>query len=263
MIVLLSPAKLMNFEDAPSPAPTQPELLARAAILSKTTRNLTRAKIKQMMGLSDDLAQLNYERFRAFDPENTAGNPALLTFSGEVYRGLDARTLDPDSLTWTQDHLRILSGLYGLLRPLDRIQPYRLEMGTRIKTRRGETLYDYWGSDIANALNARLENSGSRTLINLASNEYFKAVDKKTLKADIVDVSFKEEKDGKSRPLFMFTKLARGLMARWIIENRVSDPGQLRDFNIDGYRFDATASSDDRLEFTRPQPAPKSVKKAA
>jgi uncharacterized protein len=263
MIILLSPAKLMNFEDVSSPAPTQPELLARAATLSKTTRNLTRAKIKQMMGLSDDLAQLNYERFRAFDPENTSGNPALLTFAGEVYRGLDSRSLDTDSLNWAQDHLRILSGLYGLLRPLDRIQPYRLEMGTRIKTRRGETLYDYWGSDIAKTLNAGLEQSGSRTLINLASNEYFKAVDKKVLQADIVDVSFKEEKDGKSRPLFMFTKLARGLMARWIIENRVTHPRQLREFNIDGYRFDAAASTGEKLEFTRPQPAPKSAKQAA
>jgi uncharacterized protein len=263
MLVLLSPAKLMNFDDVATPAPTQPELLDRAATLSKTTRNLTKTKIRQMMGLSDDLAQLNYERFRAFDPENTHGKPAALTFAGDVYRGLDANSLDADSLNWSQDHVRILSGLYGLLRPLDQIQPYRLEMGTKIKTRRGETLYDYWGSDIARALNAALETSPTRTIVNLASNEYFKAVDKKTLKADIIDVAFKEEKDGKSRPLFMFTKQARGKMARWIIENRIDDPAKLSEFNVDGYRFVKSASSETRLEFSRPQPAPKAAQKAA
>jgi len=263
MLVLLSPAKLMNFDDVATPTPTQPELLDRAATLSKTTRNLTKTKIQQMMHLSDDLAQLNYERFKAFDPENTHGKPAALTFAGDVYRGLDANSLDENSLNWSQDHLRILSGLYGILRPLDQIQPYRLEMGTKIKTRSGETLYDYWGSDIAKALNATLDASGTRTIINLASNEYFKAVDKKTLNANIIDVSFKEEKDGKSRPLFMFTKQARGKMARWIIENRIENPGRLNEFDIDGYRYDEAASNDLRLEFTRPQPAPKSAKKAA
>ncbi|WP_421792377.1 peroxide stress protein YaaA [Hyphobacterium sp.] len=263
MLVLLSPAKLMNFEDQPSPETTQPELLARAATLSKTTRNLTRSKIQQMMGLSDDLAQLNYERFRAFDPENKSGKAAVLTFNGEVYRGLGASDLDKDDLTWAQDRLRILSGLYGVLRPLDQIQPYRLEMGTKLHTRKGETLYDYWGSDIAKALNASLDAAGTDTILNLSSNEYFKVVDKKALKANVIDVSFKEEKDGKSRPLFMFTKVARGLMARWVIENRVTDPAQLSDFNIDGYRFDAEASTDNKLEFARPQPAPKNAKKAA
>lgn len=263
MLVLLSPAKLMNFDDVATPAPTQPELLDRAATLSKTTRNLTKAKIREMMHLSDDLAQLNYERFRAFDPENTNGKPAALTFAGDVYRGLDANSLDADSLNWSQDHVRILSGLYGILRPLDRIQPYRLEMGTRIKTRRGETLYDYWGNDIAKALNSALETSPTRTIVNLASNEYFKAVDKKTLDANIIDVAFKEEKDGKSRPLFMFTKQARGKMARWIIENRIDDPAQLNAFDVDGYRFDPAASNEGKLEFSRPQPAPKAAQKAA
>jgi len=263
MLVLLSPAKLMNFDDVASPNPTQPELMARAATLSKTTRNLTRTKIQQMMHLSDDLAHLNYERFKAFDPENTNGKSAILTFAGEVYRGLQANELSAADHQWAQDHIRILSGLYGILRPLDKIQPYRLEMGTKIKTRRGETLYDYWGSDIAKALNTTLDTAPTRTIINLASNEYFKAIDKKTLKADIIDVSFKEEKDGKSRPLFMFTKQARGKMARWIIDNRIDNPERLNQFDLDGYRFDKSASSDGRLEFSRPQPAPKSIKKAA
>ncbi|MEE2525239.1 peroxide stress protein YaaA [Hyphobacterium sp. HN65] len=263
MLVLLSPAKLMNFDDVASPMPTQPELLDRTATLSKTTRNLTKTKIQQMMGLSDDLAQLNYERFKAFDPENRHGKPAALTFAGDVYRGLKAEELEANDLEWAQDHLRILSGLYGVLRPLDQIQPYRLEMGTKIHTRKGETLYDFWGSDIAKALNASLEKTGSDTILNLASNEYFKAVDKKALKANIIDVAFKEEKDGKSRPLFMFTKLARGLMARWIIENRITDPARLREFDVEGYRFDPEASSGGKLEFRRPQPAPKSAKKAA
>ncbi len=263
MLVLLSPAKLMNFDEIPSPAPTQPELMDRAATLSKTTRNLTRAQIRQMMGLSDDLAQLNYERFKAFDPENRSGKPAILAFAGDVYRGLEAADLSHEELGWAQDHLRILSGLYGILRPLDRIQPYRLEMGTKLRTRRGGTLYDYWGSDIARALNTALDASPTRTIINLASNEYFRAVDKKALKADIIDVSFREEKDGKSRPLFMFTKQARGKMARWIINNRIEDPQRLSEFNIDGYRFDKVASGNGRLEFSRPQPAPKAAKKAA
>lgn len=263
MLVLLSPAKLMNFDDVPAPDATQPELMDRAATLSKTTRNLTRAQIQQMMGLSDDLAQLNYERFKAFDPENRSGKPAILTFAGDVYRGLEAPDLSQEDLVWAQDHVRILSGLYGILRPLDRIQPYRLEMGTKVHTRRGETLYDYWGSDIAGVLNAALDRMPTRTIINLASNEYFKAVDKKTLNADIIDVAFKEEKDGKSRPLFMFTKQARGKMARWIIDNRIDDPQRLSAFDIDGYRFDKAASTKGKVEFSRPQPAPKAARKAA
>lgn len=263
MIVLLSPAKLMNFDDQPAPDTTQPELMDRAAVLSKTTRNLTRSKIQQMMGLSDDLARLNYERFRVFDPDNRSGKAAILTFAGDVYRGLNASDLAAEDLDWAQNNLRILSGLYGILRPMDRIQPYRLEMGTKIHTRKGETLYDYWGPDIAKTLNASLEASGSDTVLNLASNEYFKAVDKKTLRAKVIDVSFKEEKGGKSRPLFMFTKVARGLMARWIIENRITDPEKIVNFDVDGYRFDADASSETRLEFSRPQPAPKNAKRAA
>lgn len=259
MLILLSPAKRLDFDPAPSAPPvTEPELMERAATLSKTTRNLTRAKIKDMMGLSDDLAQLNYERFRAFDPaRNTEGQPALLTFAGEVYRGLDARSLKPADLDWAQDRLRILSGLYGVLRPLDAIQPYRLEMGTRLKTRRGETLYDYWGSDIAKSLNHALDGHTSRTIVNLASNEYFRAVDRKALNADVVDVAFKEIKGGKARSLFMFVKVARGLMARWIIDNRIDDPARLKEFNLDGYRFDEAASTPGQLEFSRPQPAPK------
>jgi hypothetical protein len=216
-----------------------------------------------MMGLSDDLAQLNFERFKAFDPENRQGKAAVLTFAGDVYRGLQADRFDADDLEWAQDRLRILSGLYGVLRPLDRIQPYRLEMGTKLHTRKGETLYDYWGPDIAKTLNESLEKTGSSTVLNLASNEYFKAVDRKTLKADIIDVAFKEDKDGKSRSLFMFTKLARGLMARWIVENRITDRADLTKFDVEGYRLDEQASTQDRLEFRRPQPAPKSVRKAA
>ncbi|WP_421785907.1 peroxide stress protein YaaA [Hyphobacterium sp.] len=263
MLVLLSPAKLMNFDNPQSTATTQPELLDRTAVLSKTTRNLTRRKIQDMMGLSDDLAQLNFERFKAFDPENTEGKAAILTFAGDVYRGLQADRFDTSDLEWAQDCLRILSGLYGVLRPLDRIQPYRLEMGTKLHTRRGETLYDFWGADIARTLNDSLEKSGNDIVLNLASNEYFKAVDRKTLKGRVIDVAFKEDKDGKSRALFMFTKLARGLMARWIIENRITDPADLMRFNVEGYRLDAEASGEDRLEFRRPQPAPKSVRKAA
>lgn len=258
MLVLLSPAKRLDFEPSAHTLDlTRPALIDRTADLSKATAKLSKRKIKTMMELSDDLAELNYQRFQAFDPDATDGKAAALAFAGEVYRGLNAEGLSDTDLKWAQDHLRILSGLYGVLRPLDAIQPYRLEMGRKIKTKMGETLYDFWGSDIASQLNDALAGQKSRAIVNLASNEYFKAVDRKTLDAEIVDVDFKEEKDGKARILFMFAKVARGLMARWIIENRVTDPAKLKDFNVEGYSFDEAASANGRLTFVRPQPPKK------
>ncbi|MAL09735.1 MAG: hypothetical protein CMF74_08740 [Maricaulis sp.] len=258
MLVLLSPAKRLNFDpSAHTLGTTRPALIDRTADLSRATAKLSKRKIKTMMDLSDDLAELNWQRFQALDPDSTDGKPAALAFAGEVYRGLNAEGLTDADLTWAQDHLRILSGLYGVLRPLDVIQPYRLEMGRKIKTKKGESLYDFWGSDIAAELNEALNGQKSRAIVNLASNEYFRAVDRKTLDAEIVDVDFKEEKDGKARILFMFAKVARGLMARWIIENRVTDPGKLKDFDIEGYRFDEPASETGPLTFVRPQPPKK------
>lgn len=256
MLVLLSPAKNMNFDPVDRSLPaTTPALIDETRILSKTTRGLTVSKIKAMMGISDDLAQLNRERFQAFDAEQPGEKQAALAFSGEVYRGLDAASLSEDDLAWAQDHVRLLSGMYGTLRPLDAIHPYRLEMGRKLHTRRGESLYDFWGDRIARDLNAALEGEANPVVLNLASNEYFKSVDKKALKARVITATFKEEKDGQLRALMVYAKKARGMMARWVIENRITDPADLVKFDAGGYRFEPDGSKDTDLLFTRPQPA--------
>lgn len=257
MLILLSPAKALNFEPRGAEMETtRPALMHRTRILSKTTANLTAPKLKQLMGLSEDLAVLNRERFKAFDPESEAGRPAAMVFNGEVYRGLDAPSMSQADLTWSQDHLRILSGLYGVLRPLDRIQPYRLEMGTRLKTRKGSNLYDFWGEDIAKSLEADLAGQSSPAVVNLASNEYSKAAKLKTLGVPVITPDFKEEKDGKLRALMVYAKQARGSMARWIIDNRIEDPEALKDFTVGGYRFEPEGSTADKWLFARPQPTP-------
>ena len=243
MLILLSPAKQIDFEPArPELKTSRPALLARTAELSKTTSKLSRAKLRQLMDISDDLAALNVERFKAFDPESTQGKAAALAFAGEVYRGLDAPNLSKDDLEWAQDHVRILSGLYGALRPLDAIQPYRLEMGTRLKTRKGANLYDFWGDDIAAELTRTLDGHTHPVVVNLASNEYAKAARLASLKTRVITVDFKEEKSGQLRALMVYAKKARGMMARWIIENRIEDPEQLGRFNVDGYKLDKAGS---------------------
>lgn len=258
MLILLSPAKQLDFsERGQAPTMTKPALIERTRELSKTTATLTGPQLADLMGLSDDLANLNRERFKAFDPDSMEGRPAALAFNGEVYRGLDAPSIDAEDLQYAQQHLRILSGLYGVLRPLDAIQPYRLEMGTRLKTKKGSNLYQFWGEDIAEQLKSDLSGHASQTIVNLASNEYAKAAKLKSLGVPVVSADFKEEKDGKLRALMVYAKKARGMMARWIIENRIEDPARLREFDLDGYRFDAEGSSEDSLLFTRPQPAPK------
>ena len=258
MLILLSPAKALDFEPrGVEVETTTPVLKERTRVLSKTTAGLTAPKLKSLMGLSDDLAQLNRERFRAFDPESSDGRPAAMVFNGEVYRGLDAPSMSETDLEWAQERLRILSGLYGVLRPKDAIQPYRLEMGTRLKTRKGSNLYDFWGDDIAKTLKSDLENQKTPAVVNLASNEYSKAAKLKTLGVPVITPDFKEEKDGKLRALMVYAKQARGSMARWIIDNRIEEPEALKDFNVGGYRFDAEGSTTDKWLFTRPQPAPK------
>jgi len=257
MLILLSPAKQLDFTPAPAPRVTQPELMDRTRILSRTTRQLSAGKLKELMHLSDDLAQLNRERFQAFDPEAPGGQPAAFAFAGEVYRGLDARSMKPADLEWAQDHLRILSGLYGVLRPLDAIHPYRLEMGTRLKTRSGATLYDFWGDDIAKSLKRDLKAAPAPVVVNLASQEYAKAARLKGLGTRVISVDFKEEQDGQLRALMVFAKKARGMMARWIIENRIEDHEALTRFNVDGYRFADRNDKTDTLLFTRPQPPKK------
>jgi len=258
MLILLSPAKKLDFSQrGHAPETTRPALMARTAELSQTTARLSASEIKSLMKLSDELADLNRERFKAFDPEATEGRPAAMAFNGEVYSGLDAPSMTPDDLNWAQDHLRILSGLYGALRPLDAIQPYRLEMGTRLKTPKGANLYEFWGEDIADLLKGELAGHASPTIVNLASNEYSKAAQLKSIGASVITVDFKEEKDGQLRALMVYAKKARGLMARWIIENRLEDPAELIKFDVDGYRYAPEGSTPDKLLFTRPQPEKK------
>lgn len=257
MLIVLSPAKALNFAAPPLAAPlTAPQLSDQTAELSKATKKLRVVDLKRMMDLSDSLAKLNRERFQAFDPESEDGLQAAFAFNGDVYLGLKARELDKKALSWAQDRVRILSGLYGVLRPMDAIQPYRLEMGVRIKTKRGGSLYDFWGPRISEQLNAAAESHKDKTLVNCASTEYFGAVDRKALKLPVVSCRFVEEKDGEGKVISFFAKRARGAMARFAIDNRIDRAADLRAFDRDGYAFQAHLSSDEEYVFTRPQPPP-------
>lgn len=257
MLILLSPAKNMNFDPAPdAPAGTRPVFLKEARELAAVARELSPAKLKKMMSISDKLAELNHERFQAFrgDGKSNAQKQAALAFNGEVYLGLNARTMSVEDFAFAQEHVRILSGLYGLLRPLDLIEPYRLEMGSSLKNPRGKNLYDFWGDRIAGEINKTLKGRKNPVVVNLASNEYFAAVDTKALDAEVITPSFKDEKDGKLRALQFFAKRARGSMARWAIDNRVDDPQALKKSNADRYKFTAKSSTAKDWLFTRPQP---------
>lgn len=253
MLIVLSPAKRLDFSPAETAVQaTAPRFATETAELSKVTRKLSRADLRRLMSISDKLAELNHARFQSFDPASAEGTaPAVFAFAGDVYEGLSARTLTAADLDWAQDRLRILSGLYGLLRPLDAIQPYRLEMGTRLKTKRGASLYDFWGDRISKQLNADAEGQVEPVLVNLASQEYFGAVDAKALKIPVVTPHFKESKDGEARIISFFAKKARGAMARWAIENRIEKAEALKAFDRDGYRFDKASSTDVDWIFTR------------
>ena len=258
MLMVISPAKSLDFTPPAANTPaTAPDMAAEIAELAKVTRKLRKADLKRLMSISDNLATLNYERFQAFDPQSEDGVQAAMAFNGDVYDGLQARTLDKQGLAFAQRHLRILSGLYGLLRPLDVIQPYRLEMGTRLKTKRGASLYDFWGPRIATALDEAHESldsktGGERVLVNLASQEYFGAVDRKALALPVVTCTFKEIKGGEPAKIISFyAKKARGLMARYVIDNRIDRAEGLKDFTIGGYRFDPEASTGEEWVFTR------------
>lgn len=265
MLLLLSPAKNLNFDDAPdAPAATKPVLSSHTTELAQTTQGLSAAKLKSLMKISDDLAKLNYERFQAFKTKGrlTGAKQAALAFNGDVYQGLDAASLSKDDFTFAQNHLRILSGLYGILRPLDAIQPYRLEMGSRLQNTRGKNLYEFWGDTIAKDINKTLRAQNSEFLINLASKEYYSAVDKSALDATVITPNFKDEKDGKLRSLQFYAKRARGSMARLVIQNKITDPAALKKLNVDGYRFQKSLSSETEWLFTRKQPPPKTAQKA-
>lgn len=251
MLMVLSPAKSLNFEDAP-PAPlTTPQLLGDIAELAKTTLRLSGPDLRRLMGISDKLAQLNRARFQAFDPACEDGVQAAFAFAGDVYQGLQARTLDKKGLAYAQSHVRILSGLYGVLRPLDAIQPYRLEMGVKLKTRRGPDLYRFWRARVTETIRAELEGHKNPTLVNLASQEYFGAIDADTLGHRIVTCHFREVKDGEARIVSFYAKKARGLMARFAADKRLERADDLKAFNGAGYAFDKARSTEVEWTFVR------------
>ena len=254
MLFLLSPAKTLDYQTpAHVAAYTKPLFAKQAAELIGVLRGQSPAEIARLMNLSDTLAQLNAARYAAWSPRFTAANSkqAALAFDGDVYDGLDAGTLSAEQLDWAQQHVAILSGLYGVLRPLDRMQPYRLEMGTRLANPKGKDLYAYWRSAIAPYLNQRLAEDPAPVVVNLASEEYFKAVDRQALKARVIHCVFEDWKGGLYKIISFHAKRARGLMARYAIEKRLSKPALLQRFAADGYAYDAAASEPDRMVFRR------------
>jgi len=254
MIFLLSPAKSLDFETpAGVVAHTQPLFVKQAAELIAILKEKSPQEVASLMHLSDALAGLNVARYAAWSPRFTAKNAkqAVLAFNGDVYDGLDAKTLSADQLDWAQDHVCILSGLYGVLRPLDWMQPYRLEMGTKLANALGKDLYQFWGSQIADYLHTRLQRDKTPVLINLASQEYFKAVDKKALRARVVECVFEDFKGGQYKIISFYAKRARGLMARFAATHGLNLPEQLKGFDLDGYAFAPAQSSADRLVFRR------------
>lgn len=254
MLITLSPAKTLDYE---SPLAThkftQPELLTESEQLIKVCRKLAPADIASLMKISDKLAGLNAARFGEwqtnFTPENA--RQAILAFKGDVYTGMQAETFSVADFDFAQKHLRILSGLYGLLRPLDLMQPYRLEMGIRLKNTRGKDLYEFWGDIITNQLNQSLADQGDQILVNLASDEYFKSINSKKLDGTIIKPVFLDEKNGKYKVISFYAKKARGLMSRFIIQNKLTKTEQLSDFNLEGYQFDESQSKGNELVFTR------------
>ncbi|WXL24870.1 peroxide stress protein YaaA [Ectopseudomonas mendocina] len=257
MLMVISPAKTLDYETAPvTQRFTQPEHLDHSQELIEQLRELTPAQIAELMHLSDKLAGLNAARFgswqRPFTPDNA--KQALLAFKGDVYTGLNAEDFSEDDFDFAQTHLRMLSGLYGLLRPLDLMQPYRLEMGTKFANHKGKNLYEFWGEQISSWLNEALAAQGDDVLLNLASNEYFSAVKRKALNARIIDTEFKDLKNGQYKIISFYAKKARGLMARYVIKERLTNPEKLKDFNLDGYYYSPEQSKPDSLVFLRDHP---------
>ena len=256
MLILLSPAKTLDFETPPiTDQATDPDFIADAKVLVAELKKRTPQDIAALMDLSDALAQLNVERYAAWKSKHNASNAkqAVLAFNGDVYEGLQASSLSIRQLEWAQNHLRILNGLYGVLRPLDRIQAYRLEMGTRLPTARGKDLYAFWRETVTQTLNTALEShkGKGRVSVNCASDEYFKAVDVKNLEAPVIQPVFEERKGATWKIVSFYAKRARGLMARYAIEHRVSDPERLKEFDVEGYQFDESASSEQVWRFRR------------
>lgn len=254
MLALISPAKTLDYETAlPTDTYTQPRLLEQSQQLIDVCRKLSATEIASLMTVSEKIANLNVERFRDWNAEFDFSNArqALFAFKGDVYTGLDAYHLKDHDIDFAQQHLRMLSGLYGLLRPLDLMMPYRLEMGTKLKNTRGNNLYEFWGSIITDQINQDLAEIDAKVLVNLASDEYYKSVNEKKIQAEIIKPVFLDQKNGKYKVISFYAKKARGLMARYLIENKLSQVEQLKAFDSEGYYFDAESSSDKELVFKR------------
>ncbi|MBS0055121.1 peroxide stress protein YaaA [Yersinia sp. Marseille-Q3913] len=254
MLIIISPAKTLDYQ---SPLATnkftRPEMLDKSQALIEICRELTPAKISSLMGISDKLAGLNAARFSEWQPDFTPENArqAILAFKGDVYTGMQAQTFSDADFDFAQQHLRMLSGLYGVLRPLDLMQPYRLEMGIKLANPQGKDLYTFWGDQITEKLNQALAQQGDNVLINLASDEYFKAVKTAKIAGSLIKPVFLDEKNGKYKIISFYAKKARGLMSRFIIQNKLTKPEQLVDFNLEGYEFDAGLSAKNELVFKR------------
>lgn len=250
MLIVISPAKTLDYSTPQFTEYTKPDFTTDIKALVSVMKKKSAPELSQLMHISENLALLNEERFKTFQPEFTPENSkqALLAFKGDVYTKIDVDNYSEEDFEFAQKHLRILSGLYGLLKPLDLIQPYRLEMGTRLQTKKGENLYEYWGSKIAKAIN---EAAKGQTLVNLASQEYFKSVDLKSLKTPIVNIHFKEFKNGKYQIIGLFAKQARGMMTNFAIKNRLTDPVSLKTFAEEGYEFSELLSDATDWVFVR------------
>lgn len=254
MLTIISPAKTLDYEsELATRRYTQPELLDKSSQLISIAKKLSPAEIASLMGISDKLAHLNAERFNSWQPDFTPENArqAILAFKGDVYTGLQAENFSEHDFDFAQQHLRMLSGLYGLLRPLDLMQPYRLEMGIRLKNTEGSNLYHFWGDLLTEKLNAILKQQGDNLLVNLASDEYFKAVKPSKLEGEIIKPVFLDEKNGQFKVISFYAKKARGLMSRFIIQERLTQRKQLQDFDLEGYQFDSARSQGNELVFTR------------
>jgi cytoplasmic iron level regulating protein YaaA (DUF328/UPF0246 family) len=256
MLIVLSPAKSLDYK-TPSKVKTTtlPEFVAESAKLITELKKLSPQELANLMGLSDQLAALNVGRYRDWSKKFTEENskPAIYAFNGDVYDGFDVKTLDAKAIAFAQDHVRILSGLYGALRPLDLMQPYRLEMGTAFKNIRGKDLYAFWGERVTDSLRRMLEQQKRPVLLNLASEEYFKVLQAKNLDCPVISPIFQDGKDGKYKIISFYAKRARGLMARYVVENRITDPKDLKGFNLDGYKYVASESKPEKPLFRRPE----------
>ncbi|WP_101758597.1 peroxide stress protein YaaA [Oceanicoccus sp. KOV_DT_Chl] len=258
MLLVISPAKTLDFETpAKTKVATTPDFLEQSQQLIKQLQDLAPADISSLMSISEKLGLLNFDRFHSwhtpFDTKNA--KQALLAFKGDVYTGLDAESFTAADFKFAQKHLRILSGLYGLLRPLDLIQPYRLEMGTKFANQGGANLYQFWGEQLTQAVNTQLKKTKSTVLVNLASNEYFKALQSKGIEADIVTPVFKDKKNGQYKIISFYAKKARGLMSAYVIKHQLTNVEDLKKFDVEGYRYNAAMSSTSDWVFSRDEPA--------